>query len=190
MGPHTEEGMRPLFCFVALLFCFIVFVPTSRAQTLAAPNTNWFLGLGGHAGMEVFEITSFGGGVSLPFGYHINKNISVYGMTDVFITNDSGINYVFASFMPMATYRFYKWFSVYGGAGYALMHPSRAGRIWDFRPSTTSYYHGLRGEFGFGYNPQVSKRVVVAPQIGVQYTRIANDDLLIPLVRINIILNL
>ncbi|MBU0505906.1 hypothetical protein KJ708_07940, partial [bacterium] len=114
----------------------------------------------------------------------------VYGLFDAFFSRKQQVNYAFLSLMPSAAYRFYKGLSFYGSAGYVLMHPSQLNRLWNGRANVKSIYHGLKAETGIGLSHKLSSNITLAPQIGAQYTYIANDHLFTPVIRINLLLTL
>jgi hypothetical protein len=176
---------------ILLLFISFFLIPSlALSEENSKKSHNWFLGLGGHAGYEALELTNFGGGISLPAGYNLTPNLSVYGVFDAFFSRKRQVNYAFLSLMPAVAYRFYKGLSVYGSAGYVMMHPSQLNRLWDGRTNTNNFYHGLKAETGIGFNHKFAPNIIFSPQIGTQYTYMASDHLLTPVIRINLLLTL
>lgn len=146
----------------------------------------FFGGVGPAIGFESNVLLSVFGGAALHIGYQISEKFSVLLNTDIIYTRDSGVDYIMIPVFPTFEYNIDEHFFTFFGGGYTYMYGSGGIKPGTGGAATGSKnYNGFNINAGFGYDFFLSESLILSPHIGINYSRIASSNLVLPLARIN-----
>lgn len=158
---------------------------TQELVKVEAEKKGIFSGVGPMLGFDMTSLNSVGGGLASQFGYRFNDTYTILLQADFYYTRDRGVNYYFFPVLPIFKLTFDTNFFAFLGGGYTYLYATR-GRKFDSDNLTSSKgYNGFSVSGGGGYDIWIKKKFSISPQIGVDYTRIASNNLFMPTVRLN-----
>lgn len=145
----------------------------------------FFTGLGPMIGFESNVLKSTAGGMTSQLGYMFNNHFTLLLQMDMFYTRDAGVNYLLFPLVPVAKWNFFDDFFIYAGGGYTYLWASSGPKFGRTASTGSKGYHGWSILGGAGYDLWWSDTFVISPQVGMDYTRIADSNVIIPMARVN-----
>lgn len=144
-----------------------------------------FIAAGPMIGFDMDNITSPGGGPDVQIGYQINDMFSVLLQSGFYYTRSRDVNYFLIPVLPTLKVLFDTNFFLYGGGGYSYLYTSRGRTFNHTAISKAAGHNGWTVYGGGGYQIWWREKIAVSPEVGLDYTRIASSNMIIPIARIN-----
>jgi len=145
----------------------------------------FFTGLGPMFGYETKALKAPAGGMTSQIGYQFNNRFSALLQVDIWYSRDDSVDYVMFPVMPTLKVTLDNEFFFFVGGGYTYLWTSSGRKIGSSVATPSRSYNGWSVFGGAGYDYWLSKKLVVSPQVGLDYTRIATSNIILPMARVN-----
>ncbi len=145
----------------------------------------FFAGLGPMFGYETHALKAPAGGMTSQVGYQFNNRFSLLLQADIWYSRDNSVDYIMFPIMPTLKVILDNEFFFFVGAGYTYLWSSSGQKMGSRVATPSRSYNGWSVFAGAGYDYWLSEKLVISPQVGLDYTRIASSNVILPMARLN-----
>jgi hypothetical protein len=157
---------------------------SSSSSYSSGDRSGFFTGLGPQVGFEMNDIRALTYGAATQTGFRFNERYTVLVELDMIFTSKDGSNFLLIPFTPTFKWNFHKGFFASAGVGYVFFRASTSIRLGGLSFSGSANRHGFGGLAAGGYDFLFGDRFSLSPQVGMDYTRVAGGNILLPNMRV------